>query len=170
MIMDAFLPNKSRSHAFQAGLALLFAVLFASMTFSVLDRPVSFVFSPFIVLFLWPGKADPALSYFLIFLCGIFLDVLTGSPIGGWALIYLPFFILTQTLISRGDIGFGEQWFGFLMAMGAFAAFFFAAKLIRSLDMNFLALLRHASATILFFPVVYYLKNVLRKYLVSEDD
>ncbi len=169
MIADVLTPNKKRAYAFQAGIAILVSVIFASMTFNVFSLSVTFSLAPIIVIFLWPNGADSNISYFSIFVAGLFLDILTGTPMGGWSLIFLPLFALMTLVNSGRENGFTETWMGFSIWMLGLMAFFMFGRFIKVLELNHFGLLKLIVLTVLLFPVVYLLKNKLRDVLVSED-
>lgn len=169
MIGDVITPTKSRSFALQAGLAMLVAVIFANMTFNLFGFKVSFIFAPFIVLFLWPKGADQNISYFAIFLSSLILDILSGEPLGGWGVIYLPAFAILSQFSGRSETGFAETFFRFLLAVSAFSAFFLLSGITGVLDVNYLSFIKMITVCIFIFPVVYLLKDKLRAILVGED-
>jgi len=168
-MIEAVTPNKARTYALQAGTAMLLAVLFASITFNIFGHPLTLLFVPFIVLFLWPKGADPVYSYLAIFLTGLLLDILHGDPMGGWPLIYLPFFALMVFFNAAREAGFGETWLNFLIWMTAFSGFFVIAKMIGFLDVDYFSLAKLSVINLFLFPFVFFFKARLRNVLVSED-
>ena len=169
MMADVTTPGKSRALAFQAGLALVVSVIFASIHFNVFGINVSFLFAPFIVLFLWPKGADLSMSYVAVFLSSLLLDIFLGAPLGGWALIYLPVFILVTEFSRRGETGFAEDFVSFCVALGALLAFFLLAKFTKFINVDVVTLLKSAIACLILFPLIYKLKDRLRSVLGAED-
>jgi len=168
-MIDVITPNRARTVAFQGTMAMVLSVFFATLTFNIFGQKASFLFAPFIVLFLWPKGADAVLSYFGIFVCCLLLDILTGDPLGGWALIYLPFFVFMVFFNSGRETGFGETWLNFLFWMTAFTVFFVIAKFTRFLDVDLWSLAILATLNLLLFPIVYAFKVKMREVLVTED-
>lgn len=169
MIADVLTPNKKRAFAFQAGVALLISVIFACMTFSFFGNPVSFLFAPMIVIFLWPKGADQNISYIGIFIAGIILDILTNSPIGGWALIFLPLFVLMGLFHSGSETGFMESWISFMIWMLGLSGFFIVGWLTGFLKFDQIGMIKMFVLTFILFPPVYFLKSKMRDFLVGED-
>lgn len=169
MMADVTTPAKARSYAIQAGLALVLAVVFANVTFNLFGFKVSFVFAPFIVLFLWPNGADQNISYLAIFLSSLLLDMLSGAPLGGWAVIYLPVFAILTQFSGRSETGFGETFARFLLAIVAFSCFFLFVGLMGVQDLNYFSILKMIMVCVLLFPVIYASKSKLRMVLVGED-
>ncbi len=169
MIGDVTTPTKSRSYAVQAGIALLLGVIFANMTFNLFGFKVSFVFAPFIILFLWPKGADQNISYLAIFLASLLLDILSGAPLGGWGVIYLPTFAILSQFSGRAETAIMETFIRFLLAISVFSLFFLLGSLTGMLKLNHVSFLKMISVCILLFPVVYMTKDKLRAVLVGED-
>lgn len=170
MIADVVTATRARAFAFQAGIALLISVIFASMTFNLFGFKASFLFAPLIVLFLWPNGADAAMSYVAIFIASLLLDFLTGAPLGGWAVLYLPVFAILSQFSRGGELGFAESFFGFLMAISAFTVFFILCEFVNMLNVDLWGLLKSALVCLFLFPLVFMLKDKLRLVLVGEDD
>ncbi len=168
-MIETATPTKARNYALQASAAMLVAVVFASITFNIFGYPLTFILAPFIVLFLWPNGADPVISYFGIFVTSLILDVLLGDPLGGWPLIFLPFYVLMVFFGAGRDTGFGETWLNFVFWMVAFIGFFALGKVVRFIDVDLPSLLKLGVMTIILFPLVYFVKSQMRNVLVSED-
>jgi len=96
MRADAVTASRSRVLALNSGAGLCLAALLAAMTFNVFGNPVSLYFVPIIILFLWPSNADISLSYLLIFIGGLIMDLMTGSLLGGWSLFFLLMFMFIR--------------------------------------------------------------------------
>ncbi|PHS27342.1 MAG: hypothetical protein COA85_05245 [Robiginitomaculum sp.] len=72
---------------------------------------------PFMAIYFWSMTRPAFMPYIAIFLIGLFQDVLTGGPVGLWALSYL----LTVVMIStQSDVIAGRGrpalWAGFMLA------------------------------------------------------
>lgn len=169
MIGDVITPTKSRSYAIQAGAALILATIFSNMTFNFFGIKTSFLFAPFIVLFLWPKGADQNISYVAIFLACLLLDILSGEPLGGWGIIYLPAFAILSLFSGRAETGFAETFITFLLSFSAFGSLFLVASFTRLLNVNYMSFLKMIIVCIVLFPIIYVSKDKLRAILVGED-
>ncbi len=168
-MIEPVTPTKARNFAIQASFAMLISVIFASMTFNIFGYTLGFIFAPLIVLFLWPKGADPIISYFGIFITGLLLDILLGDPLGGWSLIFLPFYALMVFFGAGRDTGFGETWLNFVFWMSAFTGFFALAKLIRFLDVDLMSLLKLGVMNLVLFPLIFYSKSRMRRIIVTDE-
>jgi len=169
MMGDTTTPARSRALSFQAGIALFVSAIFAAMHFNLFGVNVNFLFAPFIVLFLWPKGSDLAMSFVAIFLSGLFLDFLMGAPLGGWALIYLPTFLILTLFSRRGDSGVAEGLVGFGLAISGLFVFFLAGKYTNFLNVDIGTLFKAAIVSLLLFPVIYNVKDRLRSVLGVEE-
>lgn len=169
MMGDVVTATKSRTYAVQAGCVMIIAVIFASMTFNLFGFKTSFTLAPFIVLFLWPKGAEQNLSYIAIFISALLLDILTGEPLGGWALIYLPVFAILTQFSRSSETGFGETFISFLLALLGLSAFFLLVNFLGMSDVDLSSLLKMTALCVLLFPVIFFVKSKLRTVLVGED-
>lgn len=73
---------------------------------------------PFMVIYYWSMTRPEFMPAPAIFLTGLFQDVLTGGPVGLWAMVYLlsTAIISTQTEVLAGR-GRSALWAGFALAM-----------------------------------------------------
>ncbi len=107
----------------------IFSVLIVSAPISV-GGSVTGINLPLIVVYFWALYRPDLLPPWAIFLIGFFQDLLTGGPVGLWAMVYLLVYALMLTqrvlLLARGS---GAAWMGFLgiALLAAFVAFVIAS-------------------------------------------
>lgn len=73
---------------------------------------------PFMAIYFWSMTRPEYMPYIAVFLIGLFQDLLTGGPVGLWALTYLlsVVFLSTQVEIIAGR-GRSVMWAGFVLAI-----------------------------------------------------
>jgi rod shape-determining protein MreD len=73
---------------------------------------------PFMAIYFWSMTRPEYMPYIAVFLIGLFQDLLTGGPVGLWALTYLlsVVFLSTQIEIIAGR-GRSVLWAGFVLAV-----------------------------------------------------
>ncbi len=110
---------------------------------------------PFMVIYFWSMTRPEFMPWIAIFLTGLFQDVLTGGPVGLWALTYLlsTAIISTQTEVLAGR-GRTALWAGFVIAIVAasFMAWVFA-RIALGTDPSFGRLGIEILVTLLTFPL-----------------
>lgn len=71
-------------------LTLLMGVILVVMPWGLSDTGrLALALVPGNIIFYWRARGQTALSVFSVFVSGLVLDVLGGSPFGYWALVYL---------------------------------------------------------------------------------
>jgi len=72
---------------------------------------------PFMAVYFWSMTRPDYMPYVAIFLIGLFQDVLTGGPVGLWALSYLLTVVIVSTQIDViAGRGRSALWAGFILA------------------------------------------------------
>jgi rod shape-determining protein MreD len=72
---------------------------------------------PFMAIYFWSVTRPAFMPYIAIFLIGLFQDVLTGGPVGLWALSYLLTVVIISTQIDViAGRGRSALWAGFMLA------------------------------------------------------
>ena len=113
-------------HFARSGLPLLVTIAAVILGVVPLHLPDGEVIKPMLVLacvYYWTIYRPDLMSMFLVFLIGIFQDLLYGSPIGISSFVYLiiAFLVGTQRRFFHGKT-FGIVWWGF-MVVAVLAAF-----------------------------------------------
>ena len=133
-------------------------VLYAAPT-RLIEGPDLMPAWPLMVIFLWSGLRLRFMPPIVIFLIGLIQDLLTGAPMGVWALSYMAALTLTR---FRGEDGMPRDlppiWVRFCAAMLIAAGVAYAAG---SLALGELAdwrpIVIEAAASILMFPMLAFL-------------
>ena len=170
MMADVVTPNKARSYAIQAGIALWISAILASITFNIFGASLSFVFLPIIVLFLWPNGADLNLTYIGLFISGLSYDLLSGAALGGWSFVFLIFYSVTLPFKSGREVGFVEAFVNYLLWLSILCLLFVIGAVLGFYNVALFSLFINALVSVFLFPLVYRFRKVLRAGLVSEDD
>ncbi|MEL7028138.1 MAG: rod shape-determining protein MreD [Pseudomonadota bacterium] len=111
---------------------------------------------PLIVVFFWTLYEPPALPAFSVFAIGLAQDLMTGSPVGLWAMGYLIVYaaVLSQRQFLVGR-SFAATWVGFISAaLLAGAVIWIGVSLIYGAFVGFGPLLLQLAVTALCNPIV----------------
>lgn len=110
---------------------------------------------PLVVVFFWSIYAPDYLPSVSVFLIGILQDLLTGGPLGLWAVVYLvtQFVVMSQRAYFHGR----EQkvvWLGFaLVAGGVSLMVWLVMSLMSGVLLPIRTLLGQMAATVLIYPL-----------------
>ncbi len=110
---------------------------------------------PLVVVFFWSIYAPDYLPSVSVFLIGILQDLLTGGPLGLWAVVYLvtQFVVMSQRAYFHGR----EQkvvWLGFaLVAGGVSLMVWLVMSLMSGVLLPIRTLVGQMAATVLIYPL-----------------
>lgn len=110
---------------------------------------------PLVVVFFWSIYAPDYMPSVGVFFIGLFQDLLTGGPLGLWAVVYLvtQFIVMSQRSYFLGR----EQqvvWLGFaLAALGASLIFWLVMSLMSGVLLPYGGLFAQMAATVLIYPL-----------------
>ena len=110
---------------------------------------------PLVVVFFWSVYGPDYLPPASVFVIGLLQDLLTGGPLGLWAVVYLvtQFVVLSQRSYFLGR----EQkvvWIGFaVVAVGASMILWLVMSLMSGALLPFFALTAQMAATVLIYPL-----------------
>jgi len=121
----------------------------------------------YIIIYYWVLKNPKILGYGFIFLAGIINDIILGLPIGVSATTYLimagvaAYFrnvIVTVTILS--------DWSTFLLSL-LITNFVYVVifSIFSELSLNYLNLLYSSIFTLIFYPVAWFLFEILRRFI-----
>ena len=118
-----------------------------------------------ILIYFYVLKHPESLGYGYIFLAGIIHDVVQGTILGATSLSYLILCFLTS-YIRNVTLRFKmtTEWFAFIPPLFfANLIFFIIVNNFSNISFYYIELLRNSFFTFLFFPIFYYLFNLLQK-------
>ena len=144
-------------------LSIFFALIAYATPTKLLDGPHLMPTWPLMVLFLWANMRPRFVPPFTVFFVGLAQDLLTGAPMGVWALAYLAAISASR---FRGEDGMprdlGPIWIRFLMALAiAHALAFVAGSWANDQLADWYKLVLEFIASALTFPLIGHL--VLRR-------
>ncbi len=138
---------------FVVGVVLVF---FALTNFDFGTLHISLMFLPVGAIFYWPVKSSYSLSLILIFLLGLFQDIVSGSPLGVWTLSYLCLFMVAAS-IARTKHSFSKGLAGFAVSIGfIFILVYIFGYIALGQWPNISSLLTSAVATLITFPLIFW--------------
>ena len=118
-----------------------------------------------IIIYFYVLKYPESLGYGYIFLAGIIHDVVQGTILGATSLSYLILCFFTsyiRNVMLRFKMT--TEWFAFIPPLFfANLIFFFIVNNFSNISFYYIELLRNSFFTFLFFPIFYYLFNLLQK-------
>ena len=146
---------------------LLFVSVLNEFDFNYLNlKYFSFNF-PFILIYFWSLKRSGSLGYGLIFLSGLFNDIVTGLPIGVSSLAYLlicGFSAYLRNITLRPSVIKDWFFFGFTILV-VNSLMYLIISLIFNVELNYYSILVNILFTFLFYIIFsglfnYYLKLI----------
>ncbi len=162
---------RSRGYAMQGGLFVLSLMPLALITLHIFGAAFSFLFVPLIGVYLWPRHADMGLSYIIVFCLGLCFDFASDGPLGFWPLINLITLSVLRPDTRTRDIDFWLLWTGFVI-WGSFIGFvlILAHKLLAGSGLWVGVLIIQLLTVFLMFPVIYYIRQLIRQMVIDMDD
>ena len=128
---------------------------------------------PFILIYFWSLKRSGSLGYGLIFLSGLFNDIVTGLPIGVSSLAYLlicGFSAYLRNITLRPSVIKDWFFFGFTILV-VNSLMYLIISLIFNVELNYYSILVNILFTFLFYIIFsglfnYYLKLIFGAHSV----
>ena len=125
---------------------------------------------PLVVVFFWSIYAPSYMPSVSVFLIGLLQDILTGGPLGLWALVYL---ITQYVVMSQRAYFMGREqrvvWLGFVLAaLSASFLLWFIMSLMSGERMPVMSLAGQVIATILIYPLVGFAFRELHHRVLQE--
>ncbi len=170
MLADEVTVIKARIIAIQAGIALFVLVILANGTFNFVGHTIPFLFVPLIVIYFWPKGADPALTYIVLFLCGLVHDFLNGGSPGIWPMVFMIGWMITRPYLSSKEVGLTLFWFGFVVWMGVLALVFLLLDFWGQDHIAIGNVIFQIGVAILVFPLLYGIRLLLRNTVFGGMD
>lgn len=163
--LDLYPDN--RQHAFYGAFGVLCVIVLSLFRPSVFGTLMPLTWLPLAGVFLWPRKAEPILSLCLIFILGFVHDMAAGYAIGMSSALYIFVYGLSRSRFDFEVINFLTAWFRFLRTMGitVFAVLVLLFLLRRHFPIS--DVLFEALGAIVFFPVFYMMRRIIRRTVVS---
>ncbi len=148
------------------------AVLIQLLPFGTVETiPLAPAFA-LIALFYWAVHTPEICPPWIPFVCGLFQDILSGGPLGFWALIYVIVFqaVLQNRLFFRANAGDFLPWAGFAMVAVLTSALAWAAGSVYFGQlMSPIPVLGQMGITALCYPVLaHVMLRIGRMFGVSE--
>jgi len=171
MVFASTTPMASRGYAWQGILVLSVLTIIGMLSMNIFGRVVSFSLLPLIGVILWPRGASPKTSIIAMLILGLLLDVLTGGPLGLWALVYLAVFMILRPHQRLKPLKFSGAFVqvlgGILIALIlAFGLAWFANSHRPQIGLLGPPLL----AALTFFPVIYAARALLKQGFGGADE
>ena len=129
---------------------------------------------PFILIFYWSLKRSESLGYGLIFVAGLFNDVVIGYPIGLSGLTYLlicGFAAYLRNITLRPNLV--NDWFFFLFTILVISAVnYFLLVLFFKIESNYYDLLGNIFFTFILYYIFAYIFDIYRRlvFLGKKND
>lgn len=155
-------------HAVYGFLITLVMIIFGLITLHIFNVTISLIWLPLMSVFLWPRFAAPIVSIFLIFIAGLFQDILNAQTLGFSSILFLLTYIFLRPQLDFDNLGFTTLWtrFGGVIALtiGLILLFklFGASVSISHFPMQVLL-------TLLLFPVFLGFRNTIGNIFFPTD-
>jgi len=151
---------------------ILFISVLNEFDFNYLEtKYFSFNF-PFILIFYWSLKKSESLGYGLIFICGLFNDVVVGLPIGISSLSYLlicGFAAYLRNITLRPSVA--KDWLFFLLTILVVNSFIYSILvLFFPFNLVFLDLIINLTFTFLFYVVFAHIFQIYQNLAFGKEN
>ncbi len=170
--MALLAPHNSRTFfVVLTAFGALVAVSFQALPFGNFNGvPLSPAF-PLILLFYWAVYRPEYCPHVIAFLAGLFQDIISGGPLGLWALVYLIIFegVLRNRLFFVGRAAYSAL-AGFAMAAGLTAVIaWLLACIYFWMVLSPMPILGQMGLTILVYPPTAWVLGVADRMIGSPD-
>ena len=127
---------------------------------------------PFILIFYWSLKKSGSLGYGLIFIAGLFNDVVTGTPVGLSSLMYLLLCVAASYLrnITLRPSLLKDCIFFLLTILIINSLLFFSLNFIFNYELSYFDQIINITFTFLFYFLFSNLFDFFENYLVSNNN
>lgn len=126
----------------------------------------------YIVIFYWVLKNPEVLGYGFIFLAGIVNDVVMGLPIGVSSVTYLilsGFAAYTRYLTVQPSLIY--DWIIFVPSIAVTnSVYYYILKIFFEFNINYISLALNTGITILFYPIIGILFNLLTNIIIIKKN
>ncbi len=147
-------------------------VLLAAIPVHVLHGVVPLPNIAAVSLYFWAINGPVFMPPWAVFLLGLTHDLLSGTPLGFWVVIYLAAygFTLTQRVFFRGRTGIGA-WLGFALIMALVtASAWLVGMLVLERWLDPAELVLQAVVTLVLYPFFARLFSLLRRLLTTAPE
>jgi len=155
----------------QGGAFTLFLIVMSGLNLVLGESVISLVWLPLIGVFLWPRWSHLSLSPILIALLGLFADLLLGRILGISSLLFLILYWIAKPREREFQLRLFKAWFEFsLIACLLLVSGFYILGRTLDLAASWRAVTEQLVVTIAFFPVIFGLRGLIRKWIIDPDD
>lgn len=157
--------RKTTAYWVSPALSTAFLSLFSAAPFGIIPGPWMAPGLGLVGVAFWANERPQAFTLPIVFLLGLFQDLLWGSPVGMWAMGYLVVYFLTrsQSPSARLD-GTPLHWLGFAIVVALVAVFMWIANCFYYAGVvSPWAMIGHALMTVAFYPPVTWALAKLRR-------
>lgn len=170
MVMRGSSQNYGKGGGWKGAVFLLFLVFISVLNVNIGGRTIAFIFLPLMGVCLWPRTDKTIQSILVIFLMGLFLDLLSAGPLGLWALIFLTVFGVFRPHMRSKPHNFRSAFTLWIMALIiAFIASFLLGWFALGSRPEFTVLVYQALAALVLFPLIYAIRH-LGRYILTDPD
>lgn len=157
--------------SFQGAAFTCFLIIMSALNLAIAQSVISLVWLPLIGVFLWPRWSHPALSVVFIALLGLFADLLLGRILGISSLLYLVLYWTAKPREREFQLGLFKGWLEFsLIACLLLVIGFYILGRTLDLAASWRAITEQLVVTIAFFPVIFALRVLVRRWIIDPDD
>lgn len=170
MAMRNSFQSVSKGGDWRGIILMLLLTLISTLSVNIAGRSIAFIFLPLIGICLWPRTESSILSIIAILIFGLLLDLLSGGPLGLWALIFLTVFAVFRPHQRLKPHSFKTAfllWFA-ILGFGLVSLYFLGWFAIRNKP-ELTVLLYQALLAIVFFPAIYGIRH-LGRHVFSDSD
>ncbi len=150
--------------AWQGFFAGLVLVVLSVIGFRVFGFWASFSFLPIIGIYFWPAIASRSWSYFLLFLLGMFNDVISNGVLGVSSVLYVFLYLLLGGGLDT-KIKFTQAFSGFLFLCAlSIIGLLFLGRMALGEWPSIIELSFEAIMAIILFPFLFFLRHLYLKF------
>lgn len=163
-IEEAANPLQAFTKALQGLLFGFILVVFSLITIDFGSVEIGLTFLPLIAIVLWPNRASVSWSLVSMFLLGLFMDIVSGGPIGLWAFSYLVINLVIGENVRLGMGFLQSYWWFFVAIVIAIGLLFVLGGLVLGHWPRWQGLGFDMFGALFVFPIFYWLKTLVSPF------
>ena len=163
--------TRSRSLALQGFLFVCALIPFALLDFRFGLLSVSGLWIPLIGVYIWPRGAETSTSTIWAFFAGLLLDLVSDSPTGLWALIFVLTLLIMQPNKRAANVTRQALWLGFVMWLVIVALWMWGLSVVSSTQfLSWRPMIFQLVVAGLVFPIVHGIARYARHLATDPAD
>ena len=170
MISNVVTGAQAFTLALQGLIRALILICFSLLSVTIGGVYIGFALLPVTAIYLWPFRAHYAWSMWAVLFAGLVQDMVSGGPLGMWAIINCILFLILDPASNQSKLGFLGHWGAFfLFLMTGLVLAFILARISLGQWPIFGSILLQGFIAFTAFPIVYGFDRFFSHLLIQSD-